>query len=831
MVSRDVEAAGEVVPLVGNKVRSAYDRFFLRDKNEAFARNYELAFRAACFMALLAAPFVIAEGDVFGIGGAYGSAAVMFFLFVFCPTVGQTTQCIMCALFGLGLAFLSIFIMFGVFPTGVTAAQEPHIIGYALAHGAIFSWLMLWLNLEDCTRIFALANFVYYWMAFLTPSSEAHSFGTGFTVDFKGKAFVSIVTGCFGCLFAFIGINFPYPMLAIERARNDSKKMAETINDAWKNFGTYYCGTAEAEYTQDRLERDMRHCEAILTEIDADLANSYWESFGLGMRARSRELLLRCRKTTGEVYDQLVAIQRCLRVASLDPLHSDFMGTMKPFILSAIQEASFLLTTCIEVGSAGEIKEDQVEAFRAAANRTRVAMTNVTEKFKATRKSPQVDLDIMEERAFCVTVCGFCRMVNSLADHFLADYDGKESLKPSRGLKNVASFFTGVFDTNTIMSRKSLGFAMRNWLALMIAFLVGYHNPGNKLLKSYDAAIACTVAVQISRFMASAIKGNMDRLQGLVIGVVFGQMAYNTFGWCHWYSQMALLFTLWCWVLFTMFMFLDGHMGAVGILLAIFGTGPMLAGCKDGESDELGRRSAYMGVIDCCVAVTICVIVDMFMSTTTAGQMAYDQYIALWQRLLRHIKEVPESENKKTRVHKGEVVAMIDDARSLLKEASEEPRWWRTPFQSALYYDACTNAFHIRVCLSALENIASHGAEAGQEKTEAFIQMCHLPEFAQVWQNMSNRMEVMANDLLPIFIHDTEDELPWEKNDFIATPRMKSKFEDDLKLFLQSFNKTIKGFDGDSLEEDTGSQAAMVAIYMRGIFLEVSELRKMILQK
>jgi hypothetical protein len=54
----DLEQANERTPLT-KKPMSSMDRFFMKDKNGKFAADFEVAFRAACFIVFLGTPFFL----------------------------------------------------------------------------------------------------------------------------------------------------------------------------------------------------------------------------------------------------------------------------------------------------------------------------------------------------------------------------------------------------------------------------------------------------------------------------------------------------------------------------------------------------------------------------------------------------------------------------------------------------------------------------------------------------------------------------------------------------------------------------------------------------
>lgn len=70
----------------------------------------------------------------------------------------------------------------------------------------------------------------------------------------------------------------------------------------------------------------------------------------------------------------------------------------------------------------------------------------------------------------------------------------------------------------------------------------------SRLILKYEADIACTAAILLSKFSGSAMKKNLSRLQGVVLGLVTGALGFALLGRCEFIFQLGLTLFLWAWL-------------------------------------------------------------------------------------------------------------------------------------------------------------------------------------------------------------------------------------------------------------------------------------------
>jgi hypothetical protein len=149
-----------------------------------------------------------------------------------------------------------------------------------------------------------------------------------------------------------------------------------------------------------------------------------------------------------------------------------------------------------------------------------------------------------------------------------------------------------VFDMSVCLERSHLSFVARNWLSVCAGFYIGYSSfldfTTGTPQRQYNAAMASTAAVFISKAAGSAISKNLSRMQGAVLGSATGGLIYALFGTCTPQGVAGLAVGLFIWVSFTLFMYNNSSVNCgLGFLLAYFGTGAMIKGCGKSGSHGL----------------------------------------------------------------------------------------------------------------------------------------------------------------------------------------------------------------------------------------------------
>jgi len=227
---------------------------------------------------------------------------------------------------------------------------------------------------------------------------------------------------------------------------------------------------------------------------------------------------------------------------------------------------------------------------------------------------------------------------------------GKPVVKPG-----MWSVFTGMlketFDFSAILQKDHYMFAVRNFLAIMICFLLGAHDilaydakTGSKstttwIFRDHSSAMAGTLCLLLSRFQGAAFDKNLKRLLGVVLGrvtpllleVLIGALpceqgtvnsiavAYesSTTRFFVQFVALALCITVCEYVAYS-----SKSWAYVGALMAGFGCFGLLTvpACKADSKVHLDvvRTGSYKEIIE----ITTCIFVQMLVDTSLTTHSA-----------------------------------------------------------------------------------------------------------------------------------------------------------------------------------------------------------------
>merc|ERR1719454_610472 len=168
-------------------------------------------------------------------------------------------------------------------------------------------------------------------------------------------------------------------------------------------------------------------------------------------------------------------------------------------------------------------------------------LANAFQKTKAELGLPTVNSDQMDEHVFCFNLCSHARIAKELAEEFIEIW--KKGACPG-GIDTPS--LMSVLDSSVIFDPGHVSFTVRNSITLIACFIVGYFGfppPRSSLVKPGNGGPACTAAILLSTFKPSMVK-NLDRLNGVVLGNIVGQLVYCALGYCTWWGYLGICISL-----------------------------------------------------------------------------------------------------------------------------------------------------------------------------------------------------------------------------------------------------------------------------------------------
>merc|ERR1719213_360378 len=652
---------------------------------------------------------------------------------------------------------LTIWLMFQISPGGVTPEAPPHYFWCSVAIGLAFTIFMLGLNVSLLAQIFGLSNFAFFYMSFMLGHSDG--FSSGWEIDTKGAAVSMVMVSSVGVSLAIVASLLPWPLLMIRKAQTGAEVLTSETLMLWSRAVKVFLSEGNMDYEKDGMASTQSHLQVNAGTLGYAIENSWWECLGLGSWQRSRAAMATYRKYILENHDRIPSVLFACAHNDQEKSHFDLMNPLKPQIEDLMAHSQLLYQKATVAAVAGGIAtEEEYNSMMDTKAKTDESISAFARAFQKTKTDlglPMVNSDQMDEHCFCFNLCSHARIACSLADEFIGAWKKGGGF----GAADLPSLFS-VFDTSVICDPGHVNFTVRNGITLIVCFIVGYFGfppPHESLIKPGNGGPACTAAILLSTFRPSMVK-NLDRLNGVVLGNIVGQLVYCALGYCTWWGYLGICIALFVWVTGTLYMYYNSvKYGVVGCLLAAFGSAAFLTGCTDDFSNP---AHAYYSIIECVVATFIVLGVDAVISSSRSSDLAYAAYLDFWQMFRGAVEGIldPNLHTKKT--DHAALMGKVALCKMLNPEAIDEPRWWRTPWRKFVYADGIACATKLRLALKTMEE-----AIPGQEDenstdawSEAFDKMLALPSFDKIREGVGGKLEQLER-FIKVFVHEKEGKM------------------------------------------------------------------------
>jgi hypothetical protein len=476
----------------------------------------------------------------------------------------------------------------------------------------------------------------------------------------------------------------------------------------------------------------------------------------MGPWQRTRTLLTAFSGHLAENHDHLPSVLFACAHNDGGKSHFDVMNPLKQQIEELVAHSQILYQKATVAAVAGGIvDEEEHSSMLESVKKTEGSIETLTGAFQKTKAAlglPFVNSDQMDEHVFCFNLCAHARIACDMANELIEfRKKGKElSVVETPGLLDV-------FSPSVVFSAGHVSFTVRNSITLIACFLIGYFGfppPSQSLIKAGSGGVACTAAILLSSFKPSMTK-NLDRLQGVVLGTIVGQLVYCALGWCTWWGYLGISLSLFLWVTGSLYMYYNSpKYGVVGCLLAAFGSAAFLQGCTD---DFSSPAHAYYSIVECVVAIFIVIAVDAVVSNSRCSDLAHAELLDFWQTFRRSVEGILDPTTHTEKADHAALKAKVALCQMLNQEAIDEPRWWRTPWRKFAYADGVQCAKTLRLALKTMEDsIPGQDDESSKEaSSEAFDKMLALQSFNKIREGVSGKLEQLER-FIKVFMHETE---------------------------------------------------------------------------
>lgn len=780
----DIEAQkaqpSEATPLVAKHVEKSdgsaifFSKLFLRDRNELFAGDVEIALRVACVTLGLSMPMMFPRGFI-----PFGSWFVDHFLitpttlqyvfFTISGTAGRTIRQGVNSLVGVIFAIFCIWTLTLVYPGGVQRSEHSAAAWSGLILGIFFTIGVPFLNLPMTTTIFACSRFVCWWMEYMNPDRA--------TIDMEKEARNELAAAIAGSLASIAATLLPRPLLATRKSEERADRLAKAVGKGWSDFIAYFCAEEKNQMQVSRLDSDLRTIFDEAKELETYIADSWWECIFDPAKQSARSMLSRQHAFVIAAYGRLLDVQYlCIR-EDFDDIHDDLAEAVKPLIVSATTASCGLLHLCAQVSCDGQITDEEARAMKYRMEETETAVSTLSSGYKAAKedvikkhfgdgaeKKELICRPLMDEDAFCFEVCSFCGLVLIDASDLLAQRAGTKRLPEPEGPKDGS--LDRMFDPDVVFSNGQAVFALKAAMAILLGFCVGYVSEGT-LLRQYDASVAFLVALLTKKGGGSALSRSMARLLGMVIGFVIGTMShtliFDVLRLCGVEGQAIMSCIIFVWVAVAMFVYFNSETENnryMGQLLAIVGTPAMVARCHVGQRyDYRGNQFQTNSIV---VVLLIMATVNNLFSSRVSLQ-AHEVLREVWRELGESLEELFDHTAEVSHHRQHAIRAKIQRAQYLGSEAMDEPRFWRTPWRADLFATACQKAERIRLAIRSIQRVGTEGGERSEEMSAArnatFANLLQIGNFRTLTDTILLKHELIER-LLDIFVHEDTTPMP-----------------------------------------------------------------------
>jgi len=519
--------ADESTPAAAQATSDSVNEYWLskQSMSSEFRDNMGLALRGGFMCLAIGVPFMLSPDNhilpefwnELRRQGLINTFAVVMFVFTLYKSVGETVCFAWQGMIGTFVCSLVIWLMFQIFPGGVTPEAPPHYFWCGVVIGLAFTILMLGLNVSLLAQIFGIANFAYFYMAFMLGHSAG--FSSGWEINTKGLAVSNVMVSLLGVTLAIIASLLPWPILLIRRAQTGAEVLTSDTLNLWSRAVKVFLSEGNQDYEKDGMATSRDGLQASAGNLGYAIENAWWECFGMGPWQRSRAAMTTFRRYITENHDRIPSVLFACAHNDQEKSHFDLMNPLKEQIEELMAHSQILYQKATVAAVAGGIaSEEEYNSMIESKTKTDESISTLARAFQKTKTDlglPMVNSDQMDEHCFCFNLCSHARIACGLADEFIGAW------KKGSGFGGLDSpGFFSVLDPSVVFDPGHVSFTVRNSITLIACFIVGYFGfppPKNSLVKPGNGGPACTAAILLSTFKPSMVK-NLDRLNGVVLG-------------------------------------------------------------------------------------------------------------------------------------------------------------------------------------------------------------------------------------------------------------------------------------------------------------------------
>jgi hypothetical protein len=316
----------------------------------------------------------------------------------------------------------------------------------------------------------------------------------------------------------------------MDRARDQAIDLTDDISDAWNDVSQFFCTDHPDHDKKEEFLRDMVKLHHNISKLDIYTRFAWFECLGMGKWQQERLLLIRLSKSLHKSYDRLMSVMNAVNQEDFGYEHCVMMERLNPIVFAICNKAHRVMAEIVsEIVKNGTIRSERVQYIDEIGNDLEQSLRELMIQFRISKRgagiptNPDVCEELMDEHAFCISISGHGRNVVQFSDDVVAFYAGNMSsrahyARPKQFNDNISGiYFADMFAMDVVFDRGHAVRALRRWLAVIIAFTIGYIGYAH-LIPAHGAGIAASVAMMFTNHPGSIAGQNIGKLQGCILG-------------------------------------------------------------------------------------------------------------------------------------------------------------------------------------------------------------------------------------------------------------------------------------------------------------------------
>jgi len=431
-VKQSLLMADETTPVAAQSTYDSVNEYWWSKQkavSSEFRDNMGLALRGGLMCLVIGVPFMLGPDNnilpefwnELRRKGLINTFAVVMFVFTLYKSVGETVCFAWQGMIGTFFCSLTVWLLFQIFPGGVTPEAPPHYFPCGVAIGLAFTILMLGLNVSLLAQIFGLSNFAFFYMSFMLGHSDG--FSSGWEIDTKGAAVSMVMVSSVGVSLAIVASLLPWPLLMIRKAQTGAEVLTSETLMLWSRAVKVFLSEGNMDYEKDGMASTQSHLQVNAGTLGYAIENSWWECFGLGSWQRSRAALATYRLRMLDNHDRMPSVLFAIEHNDQEKSHLDMMNPLKEQIEELMAHSQILYQKATVAAVAGGIaSEEEYNSMAESKTKTSESASTLARAFQKTKTDlglPMVNSDQMDEHCFCFNLCSHARIATDLADEFI----------------------------------------------------------------------------------------------------------------------------------------------------------------------------------------------------------------------------------------------------------------------------------------------------------------------------------------------------------------------------------------------------------------------------